>query len=146
MTRCLLPALLVSAAVSAATAAAQTTTPPPKDQAVTMSGCVASATGPQSAMTFADGDTGNKYRLSGKSLKRFAGQRVEIVGGSPTSKLSVRGGLYPSPNVAAQAGARDPAKAAIAAQPGGTESGTGPVDSLPEFRVTRVRAIPGACQ
>src|SRR5215210_6447673 len=122
MTRYLAAAFLTTLAV---TAAAQTATPPSKDKSVTMSGCVTSGTNPQSAMTFADTDTGNKYRLSGKSLKKFVGQRVEIVGGAATSKFTVRGGLYPSPNVAAQAGALDPAKAAIAAQPGGTQSGTG---------------------
>jgi hypothetical protein len=37
----------------------------------------------------------------------------------------------------------DPVQAAIATQPGGPNSGTG-ADELPEFRVTRVRAL-GSC-
>jgi hypothetical protein len=57
----------------------------------------------------------------------------------------VKGGLLPSPNVAAQAGAIDPGQAAVASQPGGTASGTGSVD-VPLFRVDRVRALGGSCQ
>lgn len=146
--RCLLVTVLLAATASAS---GQTPTAD-KDKGdkatpVTMSGCVTNGGSPQTAVTFADGDTGNKYRLTGKSVKQYTGQRVEIVGGTPPArKIAIKGGLYPSPNVAAQAGALDPAKAAIAAQPGGPESGTGAVDLLPEFRVSRVRVVPGACQ
>jgi len=142
MAKYLFTALLIG---TAATAWAQAP-PNDNDKSRTLSGCVINGSSPHEAVTFSDGDTGNKYRLTGKNVKKYAGQRVEIVGGAPNSKLAIRGGLYPSPNVAAQAGHLDPAKAAIAAQPGGTESGTGSVDVLPEFRVTRVRALAGACQ
>lgn len=112
----------------------------------TLTGCVAESGVPQAPVTFADSETGAEYRLTGKGLKKYAGQRVEIVGGPRTSRFVIRGGLFPSPNVAAQAGALDPVKIAIAGQPGGSESGTGRVELLPEFRVSRVRALEGSCQ
>jgi len=70
---------------------------------------------------------------------------VEIVGLPEDRRVTVRGGLFPSPNPAAQAGAVDPAKAAVANMPGGANSGTGSVQ-LPAFRVTRVRPVSGSCQ
>jgi hypothetical protein len=87
---------------------------------------------------------GTKYRLTGKDIKKYAGQEVEIVGGEG-KKLTVKGGLLPSPNVAAQAGAIDPGQAAVASQPGGTTSGTGRVE-VPLFRVDHVRTLGGSCQ
>jgi hypothetical protein len=144
-----LASMLVLALAAAVSAAAQTPQkdPAPKNSAVTMDGCVARGKAPQDPITFSQADSSIKYRLTGKSLNKYAGQRVEIVGSSPEPKrVAIRGGLYPSPNVAAQAGALDPAKAAIARQPGGSESGTGAVDLLPEFKVTRIRVLEGACE
>lgn len=109
---------------------------------VTMSGCVSPR--PASGnFTFTAKD-GTKYRLTGKNFKKYAGQEVEIIGGEGKT-LAVKGGLYPSPNAAAQAGAMDPGQAAIAAQPGGTSSGTGDVD-LPTFKVNSVRGLGTSCQ
>jgi hypothetical protein len=113
------------------------------DSAVTLVGCVSGKPLASGDYTFLDGVTGTKYRLSGKGAKKFAGQQVEIVS-AKDKKFVVKGGLYPSPNVAAQAGALDPGQEAIARQPGGPSSGTG--SELPEFRFSRVRAVPGACQ
>ena len=110
----------------------------------TLTGCVSDSPLPNGEFTFTDGVTGSKFRLTGKGIRQWAGQQVEIVSG-PNKKLSVKGGLYPSPNIAGQAGAIDPAQAAIARQPGGAASGTGGVD-LPEFRVARVRAAGGSCR
>lgn len=110
---------------------------------VTLSGCVSPKPPAGSNFTFTAKD-GTKYRLTGKSMKNYAGQEVEIVGGEG-KKLTVKGGLLPSPNVAAQAGALDPAQAAIANLPGGGASGTGGVE-LPEFNVTRVRGLGESCQ
>ena len=129
-----------------ASAGGQAPADPPKPPSpMTLSGCVATDRGPQTPVTFADGDSGDRYRLTGRNLKKYAGQRVEIVGlpGKP-SKLAVKGGLYPSPNVAAQAGALDPAKAAIAMQPGSPETGIGA--ELPEIRVSRVKVLEGSCK
>jgi hypothetical protein len=96
------------------------------------------------SFTLNDPATGTIYRLSGVSMRKYAGRRVELVGGPPP-RLTFRGGLVPSPNVAAQAGAMDPAKAAIATMPGGSESATGDV-RLPEFHVSRIRSVSGSCQ
>ena len=121
--------------------------PASQDSATSMEGCIAKRTNTQQALTFQDAASGFRYRITGRNLGRYAGQKVEIVGATPRPRrLAVRGGLWPSPNVAGQAGAMDPARAAIAAQPGGPESGTGGVELLPEFRVTRVRAVQGACE
>ena len=118
-----------------------------KDAPVTLSGCVGRSGAPQDPVTFAEASTGDQYRLTGRGLKKYAGRRVEIIGGTPVPKrFSVRGGLYPSPNIAAQAGAIDPGKAAIARMPGGSESAAGTGELLPEFRVTRVRVLDGSCQ
>ena len=87
---------------------------------------------------------GDRYRLTGKDIKKFAGKKVEVVQ-STSKNFGIKGGLYPSPNVAAQAGALDPVQSAIATQPGsGAATGTGP--DLPEFRVGRVRAVQGECR
>ena len=131
--------------------AMQTTSPPPAattkgtSPMLTLSGCVSRDVATPGAFTFADADTGAKYRVSGVSLRRYNGQRVEIVGQPDDRRVTVRGGLFPSPNLAAQAGAIDPAKAAIANMPGGANSGTGSLQ-LPAFRVTRVRSLSGSCQ
>ena len=53
---------------------------PDTPTATTLTGCVSGA--PQAGgFTFSDSESGNKYRLSGKSMRKYAGQRVEIVGG-----------------------------------------------------------------
>jgi hypothetical protein len=146
MTRAYAILFLVLSAAPAGAQAPQDSKPPDPKQPTTMNGCVDTVKRPQDPVTFSETETGFKYRITGKGLKKYAGQRVEVVGTSPIPKrFAVRGGLYPSPNVAAQAGALDPAKAAIAQQPGGPESGTGAAASLPEFRVTRVRVL-GSCQ
>lgn len=113
-----------------------------RQTSMTMTGCV-SPKPASGTFTFTAKD-GTKYRLTGKNLKKYAGEEVEIVGGQG-KKLTVKGGLQPSPNAAAQAGAIDPGQAAIAAQPGGTASSTGDVE-LPVFRVNRVRGLGGSCQ
>jgi len=132
---------------ASAVAIAQTPKSSSKDKETTpstLTGCVSKSPLPSGEFTFTDGVTGSKYRLTGKGIRQWAGQQVEIVSG-PNKRLSIRGGLYPSPNIAAQAGAIDPAQAAIARQPGGAASGTGGVD-LPEFRVAKVRAAGGSCR
>ena len=120
---------------------------PPKDTktALTLSGCVSRDRAAPGSFTFAETGTGTKYRLGGVGMRKFVGQRVEIVGAPVGRRLTVRFGLVPSPNVAAQRGSLDPVRAAIASQPGGSDSGTGTVE-LPEFRVTKVRALAGSCE
>jgi hypothetical protein len=126
--------------------AAQTPSPSSRESRspVELVGCVSDDPGASGAFTF-DESGGGKYRLTGKSVRKYAGRMVRLVGGPQGKRLSIRGGLWPSPNVAAQAGAIDPAQASIARQPGGAASGTGGVD-LPEFRVVSVRGVDGSCR
>lgn len=108
-----------------------------------LSGCVSKTPGPTGDFTFTDAEAGSTYRVAAKRVRKFAGSRVELVLGSKSRGLVIRGGLLPSPNIAAQAGHIDPAQAAIASQPGGTAvAGTG--TPAPRIDVTRVRALPGA--
>jgi hypothetical protein len=125
-------------------AAAQSPSPPSNSSRVELVGCVSDDPGASGAFTL-DESGGSKYRLTGKSVRKYAGRMVRLVGGLQGKRLSIRGGLWPSPNVAAQAGAIDPAQASIARQPGGAASGTGGVD-LPEFRVVSVRGVDGSCR
>ena len=72
-----------------------------------------------------------RYQLYGVKVYAYEGRRVRIVGG-----------LYPPPNIAAQAGGIDPTKAAIEA--------TAPTRAIGDyraldFRVSQVRPIKGVC-
>jgi hypothetical protein len=119
--------------------------PPLKvDEPLTMTGCVSPKPGTSGQYTFQDAESTNEYRLNGKGIKKFAGQRVEVVVGSGSKALAVRGGLWPSPNIAARGGDIDPAQESIARQPGGGATGAGP--DVPEIRVTRLRGVEGACR
>jgi hypothetical protein len=109
---------------------------------VTLSGCVVKGKGQPNQFTL-DDDQNGKYQLSGNQIGRYLGQRVEIAGTTDTSRLKIKGGLWPTPNVAAQGG--DPVRAAIASQPGGGSAGTGDAD-LPSFRVKSVKTLEGGCQ
>jgi hypothetical protein len=130
---------------------AQTTPPAPKpdlNAPVTLTGCVTrdyTDSKNANAYTFVDNTDGSRYRLSGKSVSKFSGMSVQVVGIVDTKKLKIVGGLWPSPNVAGQAGAIDPGKAAIAALPGGGSSGTGNVD-LPTLKITRIGLGQGECR
>ena len=133
--------------VLASWASAQTPPSPTSDtrSPVELVGCVSEDPGTSGAFTLNE-SAGGTYRLTGKSVRKYAGRMVRLVGGPQgKKKLSIRGGLWPSPNVAAQAGAIDPAEASIARQPGGAAAGTGGFN-LPEFRVVSVRGVDGSCQ
>jgi hypothetical protein len=114
-----------------------------KTEVVTLSGCVERAGQPPGQYMLEDKATGVKYRLTGTNVRNFVGQSVLIVGGAASKKLVITGGLTPNPNVAAQAGAMDPARAAVAAQ--GGSAGPGSVE-LPEFKVKSVRPSTGTCE
>jgi hypothetical protein len=151
------PLLVAFVVIAAAGLAAQAgapagSQPAPSDsknagKKLTLVGCVQPNDVTPNQFTFADDQDkiATTYRLSGKDVKAYAGRRVQIVGGVVTPRLKVSGGLLPSPNVAGQAGAIDPSRAAIANGNGGTASGTGNVE-LPEFRVTAVRSVAGDCK
>jgi hypothetical protein len=112
---------------------------------LTLNGCIARDRLAPGQFTFLETEGGSQYRLTGKGLKDFVGKRVEIVGGPPGKGVTFRTGLLPSPNTAAQAGALDPAKAAVANLPGGAADSPGNAP-LPEFKVVRLRGVDGACQ
>jgi len=132
--------MLVAATAFAQTAKSKKTPAPAKP--ITISGCVARAA---DADHYTIEDKTTTYRLTGKDVHDFVGQRVQLVGGViETKKVAISGGLRPSANVAAQAGAIDPAQAANATAAGGLAP-TGTVDS-PEFRVTTIRPLGAACQ
>ena len=123
--------------------AAQTTTTPPKEppKALVISGCVANDAAGPGRFTLADSEDGTTYRLSGGNVRTYVGKRVQVTGGLDSRRLRIVGGLLPSPNVAAQAGAIDSTKAAMAGS-GTTSAGNAP---LPTLRVTRVRPLSGSC-
>lgn len=106
---------------------------------LTMSGCVVADSTRSGRFSLFETDQAAQYRLTGADVRDYVGQRVEVSGTAPR-RLRIVGGLYPSPNIAGQAGAIDPQKAAIAA----TEPSTSE-KPLPEFRVRSVRVIPGLC-
>ena len=132
-------------------AAAQETKPPAKAAGLNeskefrLNGCISRDAVRPGQFNFLDNESGFKYRLTGKGLRKFVGQRVEIVGGPPGKGVTFRTGLWPSPNTAAQAGALDPAKAAVANLPGGAADAVG-ASPLPEIKVIRLRGVEGACQ
>ena len=136
----MLATMLLAVALAPQGADQKTTTPV---EPLKLVGCV-SAKPDRGDYTFTDAEGGNRYRLTGKDIRKYAGQKVEVEQERP-KRFQIKGGLYPSPNVAAQAGALDPVESGIATQPGsGAATGTG--TPLPEFRAGRLRAVTGACQ
>lgn len=129
--------------------AAQTRTPPekaaPKTKMITLSGCVErSPSAPDQYTLTEDAPKGRVaaiYRLTGTNMREFIGKRVEVVGQSPR-RFTIGMGLTPNANVAAQAGAMDPTRAAVASA--GGSAGPGTVE-LPEFRVKSVQPASGSC-
>lgn len=114
--------------------------PTPSPKALTVSGCVADDTANPNRYLFTEND-GSTYRLSGTDVRHYVGRRVQLTGAVVDSKrLRIAGGLVPSANVAGQAGAMDPAQAAMAAS---TKGATPP--AMQTFRVTRVRTVAGTC-
>jgi hypothetical protein len=134
----------LAAAPASPQSASQPAAKPDRNKPVTMNGCVVRDLAGNSQFMFTDNTDGTRYRLSGRDVSKFAGQPLQIVGVVDTRKLRIVGGLTPSPNVAGQAGAIDPGKAAVAALGGGT-TGSGSGD-LPTFRVARVSAAQGECR
>jgi hypothetical protein len=113
---------------------------PPKT--LSLSGCVVRSENPPGRFTLEDANEG-KYRLTGVNVGDYVGQRVSIAGGVvETKRLTIKTGLTPNANVAAQASSMDPARIAVANA--GGAAGPGMVD-LPEFKVRSVRPVSGSC-
>jgi len=129
---------LASAAVVSAQQPATDTAKPKKPTTITMSGCVQKSETPDGGYTFFDGTT--LFRLTGVDVRDYVGRRVEVTGGD-NRRLKIVGGLWPSANVAAQAGNMDPARAATKAADAAMVNGTG----APEFRVRSIKPVTGSC-
>jgi len=126
------------AAASAQQEPAKAQPPTKKPTTITMTGCVQKSEAPGGGYTLTE-DTA-VYRLTGVDVRDYVGRRVEIVGGAPR-KLTITGGLLPTPNVAGQAGSMDPARAATIGADAAMKNGTG----APEFRVRAIKPITGSC-
>jgi hypothetical protein len=147
----LLCAIAVSSACAASAAADQTTTTSSatkKDEtkSITLTGCVGRDAADATHFTLADFTSGETtYRLTGAAdVRKYLGKRVTVSGSRVEPKVAIVGGLVPSPNVAAQAGAIDPTRAAMAAQ-GSEANGRPGTIQVPEVRVRTVREASGGC-
>jgi hypothetical protein len=116
---------------SQATPAPQATSTKKPVKTITLKGCLQGSTLGSDVYTLVDSKGETTYRVSGTDVRPHVGHRVQIVGG-----------LIPSPNVAAQAGAIDPVQAAIA---GTGEHAAGPGSVHLELHVARVQPLAGAC-
>jgi hypothetical protein len=105
---------------------------------VTVVGCVTADENQPGQYTIVDSNGDALYRLTGTNMHGYVGQQVEVTGGPPR-RFTVRGGLLPTPNAAAQAGAIDPPPAAATPPVAGANAPT------PEFRVKSVKSVPGKC-
>ena len=111
---------------------------------LTMTGCVSAKPNASGRYTFEGADGLSKFELTGRRLARFAGLRVELVGGSPDGGgLAVRGGLV-GPQAGARGVALDPSQESVRRQPGGGGAGVGP--SYPEFKVSSAKTVAGTCE
>jgi hypothetical protein len=143
----LVGAFVSAALVVHADSAQQTPTPAGTAQppaAITMTGCISAKPGTSGQYTFSGADDVREYRLTGKGIDKFAGLRVELVGDSPAKSLTVRGGLWPTPSGGARGVAQSPAQESVSRQPGA--GGKGARGEYPELRVSRLRAVEGACK
>jgi len=107
---------------------------------VALVGCVSPNPNQPGGFMLSEADQLSQYKLTGSGLRDFAGKRVQIYG-EPPKRLKIVGGLYPTPNLAAEGG-KDPVKAAMAAAtPANTPGGV----ALPEFRVKSIEVVTGSC-
>ena len=133
---------LVAAATPGTAAARQPAAPAiPKQSGkiLTLTGCIIPDPARPGGYTLTDPEQATEYRLTGTDVRDYAGRRVQVSGARPR-RLQIVGGLYPSPNLAAQGGS-DPTKEAIAAA---DPAATAPKPTI-EFRVVSVQPVIGTC-
>ena len=133
-------------ALGAGVALAQTKSEPKsqakgKNEPITLSGCVVRSETSPTQYTLEDKEAGWKYRLTGVDFRDYIGKPVVVIG-TGAKKVAVVGGLTPTPNIAAQAGAIDPSRAAVEAQTAAASPGNVVV---PEFKVKSIRPSGGSC-
>ena len=139
-----LPLLVVTLAAQSGTAPEKKPAPKPASSTVTLTGCVGGGKSAGDPFTLTNGDGTIAYKLSGKNMRQYLGREVTIIGSNDTRRLKVVVGLTPSANAAAQAGAIDPAQAAVAADPLSTAAKND--QQLPEFRVRSVQTSGVSCR
>ena len=136
-----------SASLSAV-AGAQQTTPTKKPlktpKNITLTGCIEPDPAQPGRFMMTDTSAGTRYHVFGKSFREYLGRPVELDGGIEVKGLKISGGLRPNANIAGQAGAIDPAQAAVQAATSESTTGT-PID-VQEFRVKKIRPASGTCQ
>jgi hypothetical protein len=138
-------AFLFIALVTPRVAAAQDKKPAKPPKTITLSGCVERDPSGLDRFTITDTKDGSRYRVTGKDFREFLDRPVQLEGGVVVKGLKISGGLKPSTNVAAQAGAIDPSRAVV--QAATSESGTGQAVDVQEFRVKAIRpATSGTCR
>jgi hypothetical protein len=115
---------------------------PPK--VVKLTGCVERDQTAPDQYTVTDTNEGVKYRVTGKDFREYLGRSVQVDGGVVVKGIVIKGGLQPTANIAAQAGALDPSRAVVEAQTTGTA--TGSTNNLQEFRVKTIRTTGGSCK
>jgi hypothetical protein len=127
--------ILAAAATSFGQQSSSTPNPQAASRAATpieLVGCVQPDTDKPESFKLSDTKTGTTYRLTGPKVKGFVWRNVRIVGG-----------LVPSASIAAQAGAIDPTKVAMAHE-GANPAETARVEPI-EVSVARVQRLTGSC-
>jgi hypothetical protein len=117
---------------------------PKAPKVVSLSGCIEPDLKSPGQFTLTDKAAHRTYRVTGLDFREYAGRLVEVDGGVNLGRVTVKGGLRPNPNVAAQAGAMDPSRAAVASAV--AESTTGGDVNVQEFRVKTIRPTGGSCR
>jgi hypothetical protein len=135
--------IVVLTLATTGTASAQDKKPPKPPKTITLSGCVEQDPNAADRFTITDTKDGSKYRLTGKDFREYLHRPVQLDGGIAVKGLKISGGLKPTANVAAQAGAIDPSRAMV--QAATAESSTGGDVDVQEFRVKAVRPASGTC-
>ncbi len=137
--------IVLIALVTPRVGAAQEKKPAKPPKTITLSGCVERDPNAPDRFTITDTKDGSKYRVTGKDFSEFLNRPVQLDGGVVVKGLKISGGLKPSANVAAQAGAIDPSRAVV--QAATSESGTGTAVDVQEFRVKAIHpATSGSCR
>jgi hypothetical protein len=136
----LMPALAVVALGTATAQQPPAGKPGTVSNLVTLVGCVSANPNQPGGFMLSEIDQVSQYKLTGTSMRGYAGKRVEI-SGEPPKRLKITGGLVPTPNVAAQGGHDHVKEAMAAATPANRPGGA----ALPELRVKSVREVTGEC-
>ena len=139
--RSVIPIVFLILATTGA-AGAQDKKPPKPPKTITLSGCVEQDPNVADRFTITDTD-GSKYRVTGKDFREYLHRPVQLDGGINVKGLKVSGGLKPTANIAAQAGAIDPSRAMV--QAATAESSTGADVDVQEFKVKAIRPASGTC-